>query len=143
MDCPESPGHLISSSGYEDVRVVLHVADAEVAAIAQEAAYLAGLVIVVNSPGAPGARFGGPADRAPAVLQREQPVVVGLRDSVQGLELDVSPVRLRAVIHPAVLADRASGLVRYGPAAPLAWPGGCRLTALAVFFLPPPGLAGR
>ena len=86
--------YYVSGSGHEDVRVVLHVADAEVAAIAQEAAHLAGLVIVVNSPGAPGARFGGPADRAPAVLQREQPVVVGLRDAVQRLELDVSPVRV-------------------------------------------------
>jgi hypothetical protein len=87
--------------------------------------------------------LGGPADRAPPVLQREQPIVIGLRHAVQGLELDVSPIRLRAVIHPAVFADRSSGLVRYRSAAPLAWPGGCRLSASAVLFLPPPVLAGR
>jgi hypothetical protein len=70
------------AGGHEDVRVVPHVANAEVAAVAQEAAYLAGFVIVVNSLSASGARFGGPADRAPAVLKCEKPVVVGLRDAV-------------------------------------------------------------
>ena len=135
--------HHVACGGHEDVRVVLHIANAEVAAVAQEAAYLVGFVVVVNSPGAPGARLGGLADRAPPVSQREQPVVVGLRDAVQGLELDVSPVRSRAVIYPAVFADRASGLVRYGSAAPLAWPRRGRLTASAVLLPPPPGFAGR
>jgi hypothetical protein len=74
--------HHIACGGHEDVRVVLHVANSEVAAVAQEAAYLPAFVIVVNSPSAPGARFGGPADRAPAALPREKPVVVGLRDAV-------------------------------------------------------------
>ena len=60
--------HHVAGGGYEDVRVVLHIANAEIAAVAQETAYLVGFVIMVNSPGAPGARFGGPADRAPAVL---------------------------------------------------------------------------
>jgi hypothetical protein len=74
--------HHAAGGGYEDVRVVLHIADAEIAAVAQEAANLAGFVIVVHSPGAPSARFGGPADRALTVLQREQSVIVGLRDAV-------------------------------------------------------------
>jgi hypothetical protein len=72
----------VSGGGHEDVRVVPHVANAEVAAVAQEAAYLVGFVIVVNSPRAPGARSGGPADRAPAALQRKKPVIVGLCDAV-------------------------------------------------------------
>ena len=74
--------HHVAGRGYEDVWAVLHIPNAEVAAVAQEAAYLTGFVIVVNSPGAPRARFSGPADRASAVLQREQPVVVSLRDAV-------------------------------------------------------------
>ena len=76
------------------------------------------------------------------MLQRQQSVVVGLRDAVQGLELDVPPVRLRAVIHLAVFADRTPGLVRYRPAAPLASPRGCRLTAPPV-LVPPPLLLAR
>jgi hypothetical protein len=66
--------------------------DAGIAGIAQEAADLAGFAVVVNSPGASGSRRSGLADGAPAMLQREQPVELGQRDAVQGLELDGSPV---------------------------------------------------
>jgi hypothetical protein len=58
----------------------------------------------------PGARLGGPAHHT-GRLQRHQPVIVILRDAVQGLEGGRSPVRPRAVIYPAVLADRTPGLV--------------------------------
>ena len=58
----------------------------------------------------PGARLGGPAHHT-GRLQRHQPVIVILRDAVQGLEGGRSPLRPRAVIYPAVLADRTPGRV--------------------------------
>jgi hypothetical protein len=152
MPPPGHPGHVslllpvfhhVAGGGHEDAWVVLHRADAAVAAVTQQAADLPSFVIVVNPPGAPGARRCGTADRAPDVLQRQQPVVVGLGDAVQGLELDVPPVLRRAVIHAAVFADRTPGLVRYRPAAPLAWPWGCRLTVPPVLVPPILFLARR
>ena len=53
--------HHVAGGGHEDARVVLHRANATVAAVAQEAADLARFVIVVNPPGS----------RVPGIVARQ------------------------------------------------------------------------
>ena len=65
---------------------------AEVAPVAQQAPDLAGVVIVINSPGARVPGLAVPQHHT-GRLQRHQPVIVILRDAVQGLEGGRSPLR--------------------------------------------------
>jgi len=83
-------GFQIDSGGAQQPRIVLEIAEAEIAAAAEQTAHLVADVAMVDVERL--ARLAGLADGADAVLARQQRIVIGRRHPVAALEHDLAAI---------------------------------------------------
>ena len=111
--------------GHEGFGVVVELPEAEVAGVAQQAAHLAGGVIVVDRPrSAASPRLVGPADGAAMPLRFQHGVVFGLSDAEEFESSQPRDARLflgaSARLDPTVIDPLATAFALVGAGAVLA-----------------------